>query len=89
MIVERIRSGSCKHTRERLSDVIDGELHGLRGRRVRRHLLHCAPCRAVRDSLARAVEQLRRLAADPGSEFSTADAVVARLRTEGIQEARP
>lgn len=86
-LIERLRSGSCAQTRELLSDLADGELRARRDRRVRRHLLGCGPCRAARDSLARAVAELRRLSSVEPAAPSVADAVVARLREGEVQGA--
>jgi predicted anti-sigma-YlaC factor YlaD len=78
---DRLRFGSCEETRDALSDHVDDELRGLRGRRVLRHLARCEHCRALLHSLTRAVEQLRALSRlEPPPAPSLADAVVARIR---------
>lgn len=88
-LFERIRAASCARTRNSLSDLLDGELHGRHERRVRRHLLRCDRCRAVRDSLARVVGQLRRLGEEEPGSGSVADSVLARISSEGPQAAHP
>lgn len=79
-ILDRLWNGSCEETEQHLSDHLDGELGGLRGRRVLRHLARCELCRAVFLSLARTVEQLRALGRVEPPSQTVADAVVARIR---------
>jgi hypothetical protein len=83
-VIERLLVGGCAGTRERLSDIADGEARGLRGWRARAHLARCELCQAVYDSLVRTIERLRTLReADRRPPFgSVADAVVARVRHE-------
>ena len=81
--IERLWTASCEETGERLSEHLEGELRGVRGRRVLRHLARCEHCRAILASLARAVEHLRALGqVYPPPAPSLADAVVARIRRE-------
>jgi predicted anti-sigma-YlaC factor YlaD len=82
-VVERLLLGGCKETRERLSDLVDGEARGLRGWRARAHLARCELCRAAYESLLRTVERLRALGeSEPPPAGSVADAVVERVRHE-------
>jgi predicted anti-sigma-YlaC factor YlaD len=83
-VVERFLFGGCAETRERLSDIADGEARGIRGWRARGHLARCELCQAVYESLVRAVERLRALGDTdrPPTSGSVADAVVDRVRRE-------
>jgi predicted anti-sigma-YlaC factor YlaD len=83
-VIERLLFGGCAETRERLSDLADGEARGLGGWRARGHLARCELCRAAYESLVRAVERLRALGDidRPPSSGSVADAVVDRVRRE-------
>jgi predicted anti-sigma-YlaC factor YlaD len=83
-VVERLLLGGCDETRERLSDLVDGEARGIRGWRARAHLARCELCRAAYESLRRTVERLRALGETdrPRSSRSVADAVVERVRDE-------
>jgi predicted anti-sigma-YlaC factor YlaD len=82
-LIERLLVGGCEETRERLSDLADGETHGIRGWRARAHLARCELCRAAYESLLRTVERLRALGeTDRPRSGSVADAVVERLRHE-------
>jgi predicted anti-sigma-YlaC factor YlaD len=83
-VIERLLVGGCEETRERLSDIADGEARGIRGWRARAHLARCELCQAAYDSLLRTVERLRTLreADRPPSSGSVADAVVERVRHE-------
>lgn len=83
-VVERLLFGGCDETRERLSDLVDGEARGIRGWRARAHLARCELCRAAYESLRRTVERLRALGETdrPRSSGSVADAVVERVRHE-------
>ena len=83
-VIERLLLGGCQETRERLSDIADGEARGIRGWRARAHLARCELCQAVYDSLVRTVERLHALrdADRPPSSGSVADAVVDRVRHE-------
>jgi predicted anti-sigma-YlaC factor YlaD len=87
-VIERLILGGCAGTRERLSDIADGEARGLKGWRARAHLARCELCQAAYDSLLRTVERLRTLreADRPPSSGSVADAVVARVRHEPPQQ---
>jgi predicted anti-sigma-YlaC factor YlaD len=83
-VLERLLVGGCEATRERLSDLAEGEARGIRGWRARAHLARCELCQAVYESLLRTVEGLRALgdADRPPSSGSVADAVVERVRRE-------
>jgi predicted anti-sigma-YlaC factor YlaD len=83
-VIGQLLLGGCHETRERLSDIADGEARGLRGWRARAHLARCELCQGVYDSLIRTIERLRTLrdADRPPSAGSVADAVVARVRHE-------
>lgn len=82
-VIERLLLGGCEQTRERLSEIADGEAGGIRGWRARAHLARCELCQAAYDSLVRAVERLRALGTlDPPPSGSVADAVVDRVRRE-------
>jgi predicted anti-sigma-YlaC factor YlaD len=82
-VVERLLLGGCDETRERLSDLVDGEARGIRGWRARAHLTRCELCRAAYESLRRTVDRLRALG-ENGSPMSgsVADTVVERVRHE-------
>jgi predicted anti-sigma-YlaC factor YlaD len=82
--IERLLFGSCAETRERLSDIADGEARGFRGWRARGHLARCERCRAAYESLVGAIERLRALSDidRPLPTGSVADAVVDRVRDE-------
>lgn len=52
---------TCRETRGHLSDYLDGDLGARTGVRIMRHLARCEHCRALLESLTRALEQLRSL----------------------------
>jgi predicted anti-sigma-YlaC factor YlaD len=83
-VIERLLLGGCEQTRERLSDIVEGEARGVGGWRARAHLARCDLCQAAYDSLVRTVERLRALRETdrPPSSGSVADAVVERIRHE-------
>jgi predicted anti-sigma-YlaC factor YlaD len=83
-LIERLLVGDCAETRERLSDIAEGEARGIRGWRARAHLKRCELCQAAYESLLRTLERLHTLtAADPQpSSGSAADAVLERIRHE-------
>jgi hypothetical protein len=83
-VIERLLVGGCEETRERLSDIAEGEARGIRGWRARAHLARCELCRAVYESLLRTIERLRGLGETdrPPSSGSVADAVVERVGNE-------
>jgi predicted anti-sigma-YlaC factor YlaD len=82
-LVERLLLGGCEETRDRLSDIADGEARGIRGWRARAHLARCELCRAAYESLLRTLGRLRALR-ENGSPLSgsVADTVVERVRHE-------
>ncbi len=74
---------SCEETQARLSDQLEGELGGLRGWRVARHLAHCIRCSEMLRSLKRTVEQLHVLGRTdmaPPPARTVADEVVERIK---------
>jgi predicted anti-sigma-YlaC factor YlaD len=75
---------TCRETRERLSDYLDGDLGERTGRRVGRHLARCKHCQALLESLARTLEQLRSLGTmEQGSPAPvTVRAIVERIERE-------
>jgi predicted anti-sigma-YlaC factor YlaD len=83
-VIERLLVGGCEETRERLSDIAEGEARGIRGWRARAHLARCELCQAVYESLLRTVERLRALRETDRrtSSGSVADAVLERVRRE-------
>jgi predicted anti-sigma-YlaC factor YlaD len=83
-VIERLLLGGCDSTRERLSDIVEGEARGLRGWRARAHLARCELCQAAYESLVRTVARLRALSeADrPPLSGSVEDAVLERVRHE-------
>jgi predicted anti-sigma-YlaC factor YlaD len=83
-VIERLLVGGCAETRDRLSDIVDGDARGIRGWRARAHLARCELCQAAYASLLRTVDRLRTLGeVDPApSSGSVADAVVERVRHE-------
>jgi predicted anti-sigma-YlaC factor YlaD len=86
-VIERLLVGGCEETRERLSQIAEGEARGIRGWRARAHLARCELCQAVYESLLRTVERLRALRETdrPLSSGSVADAVLERVRHEPQQ----
>lgn len=72
---------TCRETRARLSDYLDGDLGSRTRRRISRHLARCEHCQALLASLTRTLEQLRSLAdVDHGSpEPATVRAVIERI----------
>jgi predicted anti-sigma-YlaC factor YlaD len=83
-LIERLLLGGCEDTRERLSDIAEGEARGIRGWRARAHLARCELCRAAYESLLRTIERLRVLGETdrPSSSASVANAVIDRVRHE-------
>jgi anti-sigma factor RsiW len=75
---------TCRETRERLSDYLDGDLGARTRRRVSRHLARCKHCQALLESLTRTLEQLRSLGSiDQGSpEPAVVRAVIERIERE-------
>jgi hypothetical protein len=75
---------TCRETRDRLSDYLEGDL-GRRARtRIRRHLARCEHCQALLASLTRTLEQVRSLGGmELGSqEPATVRAVIERIERE-------
>jgi predicted anti-sigma-YlaC factor YlaD len=81
-VIKQLLLGGCEETRERLSDIVDGEARGIRGWRARAHLARCELCLAAYESLLRTVERLRALGETDPSSGSVADSVVKRVRHE-------
>lgn len=75
---------TCRETRDRLSDYLEGNLAGRARTRVERHLARCKHCQALLQSLNRTLEQLRSLGAmETGSpEPATVRAVIERIERE-------
>lgn len=75
---------TCRETRDRLSDYLDGNLAGRARTRVERHLARCEHCQALLQSLTRTLEQLRSLGTiEPGSlEPATVRVVIERIERE-------
>jgi anti-sigma factor RsiW len=75
---------SCRETRDRLSDYLEGDLGARTRRRIGRHLARCKHCQALLQSLTRTLEQLRSLGSiDQGSpEPATVRAVIERIERE-------
>jgi anti-sigma factor RsiW len=75
---------TCRETRERLSDYLDGDLGARTRRRVGRHLARCKHCQALLESLTRTLDQLRSLGSiDQGTtEPATVRAIVERIERE-------
>lgn len=83
MIVSGLFVASCAETVQRLSAYVEGELRGVRGLRVRRHLVRCELCQAILRSLLATVESLGRLGRDqPAPQPGLADTVIERIRRE-------
>lgn len=77
--------GSCHETGERLSDYLEDELDPRAHMRVARHLTRCKRCRALLESLARTVEQLRSLGTVTSLAPSPATVEAVRARIERRQ----
>jgi anti-sigma factor RsiW len=75
---------TCRETRERLSDYLDGDLGARTHRRVSRHLARCKHCQALLESLTRTLEHLRSLGTvQHGSPApATVRAIVERIERE-------
>lgn len=74
---------TCRETRERLSDYLDGDLEARTRRRVGRHVARCKHCQALLESLTRTLEQLRSLGSiDQGAKPATVRAVIERIERE-------
>jgi anti-sigma factor RsiW len=75
---------TCRETRDRLSDYLDGDLGTRTRTRIKRHLARCEHCRALLASLTRTLDQLRSLGGgDEGApEPATVRAVVERIERE-------
>lgn len=81
--IARIWRANCAETAARMSEHLDGELTGLRRRRIVAHLARCEECTAVLASLARTVDSVRRLGRANVPGVSGVDAVIERIRLEG------
>jgi predicted anti-sigma-YlaC factor YlaD len=80
--VLRLWTGTCEHTRDRLSAHLEGALRGREAKRVLRHLARCPHCREALRSLARTVDglgSLGRADALSPAQPSVAGAVVDRI----------
>jgi predicted anti-sigma-YlaC factor YlaD len=76
---------TCRETRDRLSDYLEGDLGARSRTRVRRHLARCKPCQALLESLTRTLEHLQSLGGvgQGPAEPATVRAVLARIEREG------
>lgn len=76
---------TCRETRDRLSDYVDGDLAASTRTRIMRHLARCEHCQAVLESLTRTLEQVRSLASieQGAAEPATVRAVIERIQREG------
>jgi anti-sigma factor RsiW len=75
---------TCRETRDRLSDYLDGDLGARTRRRVGRHLARCKHCQALLESLTHTLDELRSLGKiETGSpEPATVRAVIERIEQE-------
>ena len=75
---------TCRETRDRLSDYLDGDLGARTRARVMRHLARCEHCQALLASVTRTLEQLRSFGSvDQASpEPATVRAVIERIEKE-------
>jgi anti-sigma factor RsiW len=75
---------TCRETRDRLSDYLEGDLGARTRTRIRRHLARCEHCQALLQSLTRTLEQLRSLGdVEQGSpEPATVRVVIERIEQE-------
>ena len=76
---------TCRETRERMSDYLDGDLGARTRRRVGRHLASCKHCRALLESLTRTLDELRALGK---IETGTAEPATVRAVIEQIEQER-
>jgi hypothetical protein len=83
-VLERLLLGGCEQTRDRLSDIAEGEARGIRGWRARAHLARCRLCQAAYEKLLRTIDRLRALGETdrPPASGSVVSAVVERVRRE-------
>ena len=84
MLLMRPWIGSCASTMARLSGHLEHDLPVREERRVRRHLVRCRRCRAMYESLVRAVEHVRELGRQDLAQPtpSIAEVVVERIRQD-------
>lgn len=75
---------TCRETRARLSDYLDGELDARTRTQVMRHLARCKRCQAMLESVTRTLDQVRALGSIEHAEPApaTVRAVVERIRLE-------
>ncbi|MGH3065685.1 MAG: anti-sigma factor family protein [Gaiellaceae bacterium] len=75
---------TCRETRDRLSDYLEGDLGARTRTRIGRHLARCKHCHALLESLTRTLEQVRWFGGmEPGSpEPATVRAVIERIERE-------
>jgi anti-sigma factor RsiW len=59
------RDERCRHTRDHMSEYLDGELDAQTAVRVERHARWCPNCHRMLANLARTIAGLRRLRDEP------------------------
>jgi predicted anti-sigma-YlaC factor YlaD len=76
---------TCRETRARLSDYLDGDLGERTRTRISRHLARCEHCRALLESLTQTLEQFRSLGSieQTPPAPATVRAVIERIEREG------
>jgi predicted anti-sigma-YlaC factor YlaD len=72
----------CRETADDLSRYLEHDLSFSRRRRVARHLRRCIRCRALLDSLAWTIGQLRTLGRSEVASPSVAETVVERIHAD-------
>ena len=77
----------CRWIHDELTAYADGELHGWRARRVRRHLSHCAACGKEAAAVAASVAGHRRMLQALAEADIAVEPVLGRVRRE-IRAAR-
>ena len=71
---------TCRETRDRLSDYLEGDLGARTRTRIMRHLARCKHCQALLESVTRTLEHLRSLGSidQTSPEPATVRAVIER-----------
>ncbi|MGE0305811.1 MAG: anti-sigma factor [Acidimicrobiia bacterium] len=79
-----LRNGSCRSTRKRMSDHLDGGLSAMDEARFSRHLAGCRRCTQVLAALRSTIDELKVLARDsPPPQPSVVDDVINRIASNG------